>query len=144
MTNETSRYRGRVLKRVLIENMKCYFVENNVNDLLRQTPKDIDENRKILEELGIAKSLGYATLWNTDFRIARVDTEDNTNPFGFELSTYKKETGAETLGFKDACYIDAIILGTEAKILLESKTKKEYLSRWCMQETFEKKDAFTL
>jgi len=130
---EISLYEGEVLKKEQINNLKCYFVQNDNSDFQFATPEQMNERGKILEEK-IVDVLGFAIVWAPRVILGKVRVEQR----GFEVKSYDFPDLKES-SFANICQLNAEIIGGESKILRYSETPQAYLSRWVHQKDFKQR-----
>lgn len=160
MADELGRYCGEVIKRERVKDMKYYFVQSD-NPEFRYFFSDGNQHRfeedmykrRRAVETKMPDAVGFALVWDPDVIVGTVRKDLR----GFGISSYNFEGRPNAPGGMDChfelgpesqvsnlCQMNAEIIGAESEILRKSKTKKQYLSKWCLQSRFEQHHHFKL
>lgn len=159
-------YHGEILSRKLVGKLKCYSVQSD-NPKFQFTYSDLESKicQTILLWQGKTNDIGFAIVWRPDVIIGKIDKTLR----GFDIRDYEfppllkpktatladyiqlrqdiadhKIPDLKEVPFNNICQMNAEIIGGESRILRNSKTKEEYLSKWFTQTHFKQKYRFIL
>jgi len=136
-------YCGEILKRKRVKDIKCYFVQSDNPEFRYESiqlyrNKEIEDRGRIIDK-NFESTVGFAMVWKPDVIVGAIAEDFD----GFKIADYEFPKMNE-VPVKQLCQVMAEIIGEESKILRNSRSKEEYLSKWCLQSRFKQHHSFKL